>query len=152
MALALLLYTGQRGRSDVTRMGRQHLVETNDPDLRKLKNYLGAPTPYQIRRRGTGGRDCLDAGAVRVLRFLEHYSQRLLVRPNGPARLHRRSEVLRRVTPARIATLAGVSTKHALGGVWVRLGPASTQALSRQAREAAIQAQEAEAVALDAAY
>jgi integrase len=33
LALALLLYTGQRGRSDVRRLGRQHLVDTNDPDV-----------------------------------------------------------------------------------------------------------------------
>ncbi len=33
LAFALLIYTGQRGRSDVTRMGRQHLVDTKDPDV-----------------------------------------------------------------------------------------------------------------------
>jgi integrase len=33
LAFALLIYTGQRGWSDVTRMGRQHLVDTNDPDV-----------------------------------------------------------------------------------------------------------------------
>jgi integrase len=33
LALALLLYTGQRGRSDVSRMGRQHLIDTDDPDV-----------------------------------------------------------------------------------------------------------------------
>lgn len=36
LALALLLYTGQRGRSDVTRMGRQHLVDTDEVPSGKL--------------------------------------------------------------------------------------------------------------------
>jgi integrase len=33
LALALLLYTGQRGRSDVRVMGRQHLISTDDPNV-----------------------------------------------------------------------------------------------------------------------
>jgi integrase len=37
LALALLLYTGQRGRSDVRLLGRQHLSDTDDPDVPSKK-------------------------------------------------------------------------------------------------------------------
>ena len=56
LALALLLYTGQRGRSDVTRMGRQHLVDT-DPDVPSGKLIQGQATEDRRRPGYSGARE-----------------------------------------------------------------------------------------------
>jgi integrase len=63
LAIALLLYTGQRGRSDVTRMGRQHLVDTNDPDVPSGKLI-------RITQQKTGA-DLVIPVHVNLLRVIE---------------------------------------------------------------------------------